>query len=562
MNSHQVNQSVVAAPTPKIHPAPKIQPTPKIQPHGGGSGMFSSLGTLAALSSSLGTLAALSSCLGILAALMFLPPTEGYATDRYPMIPMNRAFEDPANLRRMVTAAKTYASAESVDDFADVGYARAYYLLYLPALITQPDGTNDTSALMTTIRKRISRANRGGKPGAANIIKWVFTGMKKVAQGDYRPSSRMTAISMISRIDVKSEDRIARRPPEPYSAIPTVLLPIYQDTKNSDGVRAAALKGLQRYTNLTAALQTPLPAPLRDALIREMQRLITQPPPIQRDEAAHAYMQRFAIDILTALQLATDQSRGNQLGAQLVSISTDQTSHQLLALHAASRLGNVNDHLVAGGGSANKILASWSKLVSKAMDSEVNRLEALTRPRIAAHQPVAPDALAKINVQPANKNNPRQLHRRGHRQAMMGDDPMDDQGEMNQGMDNDEMNAGEMNAGEMGTGEMGRGMPGIRSSHQPPEVVMSRRKLIFVLQQLHHGAVGTRKRRLPDQTRGLMAAVSADDQVIVRQWVVQVHQLIDAINHDSTIQRDQYIDLLKKQTDHWQQLSIGLAKRS
>ncbi|QDT12332.1 hypothetical protein [Planctomycetes bacterium K23_9] len=502
-------------------------------------------------------------CMGalVLLATATFAMAPAAATERYRVMAMNPAFDDPANMRRMVSASKNYAFAESIEKFADEGYARAYYLHYLPARITQDVSMDEISDLMTTIRKRVSRSNRTGKPGARNIMGWLYKGMRPIAEGDYRPAARINAILLISRLDVVPADLMEKKPPVPSSVVPSVLLPIYQDAANSDGVRAAALKGLNRYASLAAdRLQAPEQKTLRDSLVQEMQTLLTDKSPEGRDAAAHAYLQRFAIDILAAMQASADQDRDdkkrkNGFGAQLVSISTDKSSHRLLAMHAASRLGTVRENLIGGKGASRKILASWTTLVAQAFDSEIDRLESMTRPPVAARQPRSPDAMAQAarRARPANGRGRMANRARAGQQDPRHNNPM--RNDPADGMDPTDGMMEDFPGGEM-PGGMGRPS---QFAVQPPEIVMSRRKLSFVVQQLNYGATGSRKRALLAQRRGLMAAVASEDQVVVRDWLRGLHQILDSINRDSLSTRASYLDELKSQSAKLQQLSRALS---
>ncbi|MGB7343519.1 MAG: hypothetical protein WBD20_04865 [Pirellulaceae bacterium] len=456
--------------------------------------------------------------------------TAALATENYRVVPMNKAFDDPANFRRMESAAKRYAYAESIEKFADEGYARAYYLYYLPARITQQESMGEISDLMSDVRKRVTRSNRVGAPGAQNIMRWLYSGLRPIAEGDYRPVARINAILMISRLDVVPADPSAKTSPVPSAVIPKVLLPLYQNEMNSDGVRAAALKGLRRYVNLAAE---SLEKQHSDTLVAEMKTLLEQKSPAGRDPVAHAYLQRFAVDILASLQAPT----ATEFGDQLVSLSTNDDTHQLLAVHAASRLASVPCKLQENR-TAKLILARWTSLTAEAIDQEVDRLERMTQPKPASRQPLSPDHLVQLNQ---NANKPRQGAPMA-RNAMQGDP-----GDQYDGMDSMEPDA--MDEGNFGPG-MGT-MLGNRQLAQPTEVIMSRRKLNFVIQQLHTGALGNRKSDHVDPDRGLMAAVASDDRQIIQGWLQQLQTVVDQVNSPTLRTRELYIAKLKE-------LSAGL----
>jgi hypothetical protein len=475
--------------------------------------------------------------LGIAATALLLASGQVLATDNYLIKPMKLAFDDPATMRRMNSAAKKYAYAESIKDFADEDYARVYYQEYLPARITQSENRDEISALMTDVRNRMTRAYRAGTPGAKNLTRWLYSGMRPIADGNYHPAARINAILLIARIDVVPGDPSTRRPPVPSPVIPHVLFPLYKNAANSDGVRAAALSGLRRYVNLAGPV---LKKPQQDALISEMQTLIEQSPPKGRNVLAHAYLQRFAVDILASLipWVPSDGQKqfvNNGLGAYLVGLSTDETKHQLLAMHAASRLAPVDKKLRIADGRVQKILLGWSSLATDALDREIKRLEAMTRPEPVSPQPVSAQSIVQLSQ--AAGRRPGNVPMQGQ----MGGDEMDES--IGVPLDGDDMeNPQGMPAG-WGRTRLGRGGRPI----QPPEVMMSRRKLNFVLQQFHLGVAGSRKMRLPGVPRGLMAAVTDSDRKVVRDWAIQLHQASSGINQATLFTRMQYVEELKAQ---------------
>ncbi len=497
---------------------------------------------LTAAASHLGT------ALAIAATALLLISGQALATDNYLVKPMKLAFDDPATMRRMNSAAKKYAYAESIKDFADEEYARAYYQDYLPARITQRENRDEISSLMTDVRKRMTRAYRAGTPGAKNLTRWLYSGMRPIADGNYHPAARINAILLIARIDIVAGDPTTRRPPVPSPVIPHVLFPLYKNASNSEGVRAAALCGLLRYVNLAGPM---LKKPQQDALIEEMQILIEQRPPKGRSVLAHAYLQRFAVDILASLIPLADSAGQKQfgkegLGAYLVGLSTDDTKHQLLAMHAASRLAPVDRTLPTTDGRVQKILLSWSLLATDVLDREIKRLEAMTRPQPISPQPVTAQSIVQLSQ--AAGRRPRNMP------MQRADGEMDaggmDDGFGENGRDDEAMAPGMLPAG-LGRARLGRGGRPL----QPPEVAMSRRKLNFVLQQFHQGVAGSRKMKLPDAPRGLMAAVTQADRKVVRDWASKLHEASSGINQATLFNRLLYLEELKKQRATFQQVS-------
>ncbi len=90
-----------------------------------------------------------------------------------------------------------------------------------------------------------------------------------------------------------------------------------------------------------------------------MTSLLESPAPAGRPTDAHAYLQRYAVDILDVLRAKEDKS----LGTKLISISTEPTNPDLIALYSASRLATMGPELQGQVQAPKKVLDSWSKRV-------------------------------------------------------------------------------------------------------------------------------------------------------------------------------------------------------
>jgi hypothetical protein len=467
--------------------------------------------------SRLAVLAAWFIAVGFVAAMA----TRAQGKPPYKVLPVNPALEEPSTFKKMESAAKAISQAQ---DLAAVGAAngrmgRFYFMNYVPAKITQPDAVTEISSLMKNVRDRISSAERSKKPGATPMKQWVYQGLKPIAEGNFQPAARINAILFISRLDSAPADRRAQKPPVPLSLIPADFIPIYQDKTASDGVRAAALQGLHRFVSYAAS---SLRDPLRSTLITEMQQLLDAEAPEGRGDDVHAYLQRFAVDILASLRGATDPD----LGKKLISISTETTSHDLIALHSARRLGAMSEDLKGNVASTTNVLDQWTVRAMRSFQYEIARLNARERPKPVPSQPRAADAGVSTKKDETKKTSPTMMGGMGMDDMdMMGDMGMEDMMGM-EGMDMmDEMEGMDM----MGMGMMG-GMMAVVHNPQPPEVLVSRRKLNHVLQQLHQGVSGSGKPGQPRTAGGLLAAVEDADKQIVTEWITKMEEVITALN--------------------------------
>ncbi|QDT12331.1 hypothetical protein [Planctomycetes bacterium K23_9] len=477
------------------------------------------------------------------AGIVALMASSALGQPPYKVLPLAPAFEEPANFKKMESAAKSISSARNL---ADVGrengtWAMRYFQLYVPAKITQPDGVTKITELMKNVRDRLNSAQRSNAPGATFINRWVYAGLLPIAKENYQPAARINAILFISRMDTAPANNANRTPPVPLRTIPAEFIPIYQDKTAPDGVRAAALHAVHRYVIYAAPSVVD---PLRSTLVAEMKQLLDSDPPEGRSADVHAYLQRFAVDILASLRGATDA----ELGKKLISISTETKSHDLIALHSAARLGAMSADLRGNVDSTSKVLDSWAIRAMRAFQYEIARLNAFERPKPVSRQPTAADSMASAKKDETKKS-PSAAMGRGA-MGMDGEMGMDqmgsDMGEM--GMDQMGMDMGDMGM-EM---EMGMGMGiGVQANPQPPEVIASRRKLNHVLQQLHKGVNGSGEpgvpRTLSETSSGLLGAVEAEDQALVKDWLSKMEAVITALNEPAHDTQEKWMEALDVQ---------------
>ena len=358
------------------------------------------------------------------------------------------------------------------------------------------------------------------------MLGWLYNGLKPIAVGNYSPPARINAILFIAKMNERAAVR-GQAVPVPVRFIPSLLLPIFQNEKNPDGVRAAALVGLHRYATILGPSMKP--AELA-ALNTAMMTLLKADPPEGRTDESHAYLQRFAVDILANIK--GDAALGNTL----VSISTETKKHDLIALHAAGQIATFSSQLKDI--KPDSALSGWAVRAMRSFQFEIARLNAFEGPRPAASQPASPGAI---------------VGDAGDRSKAVGG-PGGDMGmyesEMDRGGDMD-MDMG-MYENEMGMDmgmemDMGMGMGTSTRVPQPPEVSMSRRKLNYMLQQLHLGATGSGTVGVPQDPAGLLAAVAAADKPAVEAWLATMEEVVQALNNPAIGDRRTYMATLDAQ---------------
>ncbi len=458
------------------------------------------------------------------------PPVPG--AKKYDTLPLPAQLLDPAVKLRMERASKALVTARDLNGFADMTFAKGYIDTYLPAKITQPDALSEISPLINEVMQNYSRCQKAGNPGAIKMVEWLFKGMGPVAQGNYQPAARINATLVLGKLDVRAAT--GDSPPVPLKYSFPILLTLYQNSANPDGVRAAALQGLHRIALYGAGLLTQ---PEKDALAAEMKKLLDDPLPENRSAKAHAFLQRYSVDVLDLLSAPNDRT----LATQLVGISTNAEAPDLIALHSAAKFGSMGQ-LQGSVPAAATVLESWSKRALMSFEAELARLNALDHPLQAIEQP--PDPETMVVTKPAVASG---------MSGMSGMDGMSemDMGGMGSGMDGySEMDmGGSMMEGYDDTGMMGMGMGmmPLAANPQPPEVIASRRKLNHVLEQLQVGVSGSAVTGVPKTAGGLLSAVPEAEKTLVADWIATIGSVVEGLNELTLDDRTKYKAGLEEQ---------------
>ena len=475
---------------------------------------------------------------GLIVAFSLNANGQGVKYDKMKWYPQ---FDDAKTLRLMEKAASDISRAKDLSAVSNANYGRIYFSNYLPAKLTQPNALKDISKLTQSATKQLASAQRGNYPGAPQIAAWLFAGMKQVAEGNYHPAARINALVVIGRLDSKLADTTAKKPPVPYAQAFPVLRDQYLKKSNPDGVRAAALKGLHRY--ISVAFPTLRPQDTAP-IVAAMNELLDSEAPEGRDRLAHAYLQRFAVDILALLEPA----KGGTLGERLVSISTEPTRHNMIALYSLSRLSDAGGTKKAAE-NPDQVLDNLAVRAMRAFQYELARLEMLDGIGNASSQPPRPeDVVVKREDQTAYV--PGQYGGYGDDEDYEEEmDDEDDGGGFEEFMDEEEDYDEEMDDGD------GFYTSSFTGNPQPPEVKGSRRRLNHVLQQIHIGVSGSPKAGVPSRPGGILAAVADDKKRPVEKWLEAMEELVTALNNPIEDDRAKFKAMLELQIETIKELA-------
>ncbi|TWU51343.1 hypothetical protein [Rubripirellula reticaptiva] len=447
---------------------------------------------------------------------------------KYETIPMHRALTAD-KIDEVEKATKRFVSSGE----GNQGLVTAYFLYYVPAALTAADAAKDTSRIVSDVSGHISRVARSSRTDVFQKVTGdTFKGLKKVAEGNYSPSSRISAIVLMSQLDQRQADNASKTPPVPLMANLPVFMEIYSNEKNSDGVRAAALQGMNRLVTFGFPAIAP---DVRAKITADMMALLDSSPPMFRTEKVHAYLQRYAVDMLATLAPENDPT----LGQKLISISGKPENQDLIALYSASKIGRLGKSLEGKVAEPEKVLKSWSKRALAGFEAEIARIEGMERLAPVSTQPKDP----KLFLNKDAKNTARKAPR-------MGMEDMNDSMMMGgyEGMEMDDMGMGSYDDMDMGMG-YGMGMMGaVVAKPQPPEVIASRRRLNYMLQQLYQGATGSGTTGIPPKNvGGLLASLPADKKTAVADWVSSMDEVVTALNDNMLDDQTKYLEGLQDQ---------------
>ncbi|MEC7680673.1 MAG: hypothetical protein VX694_15485 [Planctomycetota bacterium] len=479
--------------------------------------------------------------LSFVAGIFMASRASGQAAFPYDSVAMPEGLKDEAVVRRVEGIAKSFATTGN----GDQAMVNGYFKVYVPAKMTAPDGIKDLTAVTQEAANLLVRAQRSNNQAVIQrITLLLLESMKGVAEGNYHPAARINAILLLSRLDRQLANPATKTPPLPLEQTLPILLSLYQDANNVDGVRAAALHGIHRHVRFGFP---GIDAESRGTITQEMTSLLNAPAPAGRNAKAHAYLQRFAVDILDLVRPAED----NSLGTQLVSISADSSRPDLIALYSAARSGAYGASMPGEVAEPKKVLNSWGQRVLHAFQSEIDRYDRMQKVKPDSDQPINPESFLESKAQETSRTS--QGTGMGGEMEMGGMDMEMEMGGMGRGSGADmEMDMDmDMDMGmDMMMGGMsgGRGGTTVEYKTQPAEVLATRKKLNYILQQVQLGMTGYPTAGIPPQNAGgLLVSAAPEQKLTVEKWVTALEGVITVLNDASLDDMDKFREGIEEQ---------------
>jgi len=426
-----------------------------------------------------------------------------------------------------------------------------YYQKYLFGKLMDPAYVAEYGSVMQSLLDDFDRAQKNRSPAAKIISNWIVRGAGIVATGNFHPSARVNATLLLAYVDEPAADQrsSSNRPPMPAADALLPLVRLYQVETNPDGVRAAALQGLKRHVAM-GAIANPQ---YKTGIAGLMLKLAESAPPAGRSPEAHAFLQRYAVDILNTL---ANPNVTPKTADTLVSLSTASEKPNLIAAYAAAKIGQ----LKPGQAKVNeptKILANWAARAAATIDQELDRLAKLDPPVAVRDQPPMPSLQTPMTGGAYGGGAGGEMYG-GPMGGDMGAGMMGPSGGEMEGMDgmSDMYGAGGADmygaggADMYGGGDMyGPGMMAPKAKPQPSEIIAGRRQINHVLQQLQFGVTGQQVTGAPRTPGGLLVVATENDKAAFDTWITTVSDVVSAINAETLDERKKFVDELKKQSD-------------
>jgi hypothetical protein len=159
---------------------------------------------------------------------------------------------------------------------------------------------------------------------------WLLKTMNAVAVNNFHPAAGINAISIIGRLN-DTKQPSGGGLPKPMASAAGPLLKAAVGGKN-DGIRAAALDGLERHLRIG---QTNWSDAQKQTVADELIKTLSEKQPIQRSNRAHAWLCGRALDLLTLIK----HKRQEEVYAYAVDRVADKTTDPLLLEKALRVIG-------------------------------------------------------------------------------------------------------------------------------------------------------------------------------------------------------------------------------
>lgn len=251
-----------------------------------------------------------------------------------------------------------------------------WYKEYYFASLTHPEHLSKWPEKRQETLKRMEQMPAGAADVHAHLLSLIRQVMLTIAKGNYHPVARYNAMLFIGQLNSKEVSLIGdKSPPHPFVQGLVDALDEFENPKQIDAVRVAALVGIHRHAVIDRLLgdeDSPL-AGLEGRIINLALGLVNaKAAPKGRTQGGHDWMRRRAIEILGALGSVGES--GKVVPALQAVLGDDETlvSIRCCAAEALGRLDYPANTTVNVADTAKKM----GEVVAHACYDEIRRVEA------------------------------------------------------------------------------------------------------------------------------------------------------------------------------------------
>ena len=414
-----------------------------------------------------------------------------------------------------------------------------YYNQYLFPKMTQPAELTNLPTMNDEILKDLRRAQSSGSTEVAKaILNWSTSNAGRLATGNYHPAVRINATLLLASLN--------DRPPGASPPLPaqSTLGPLVGAVSGPERPGRCPRGRLDRPASLDALWLNAAERQQRSQRhCRNDVELANAPVPENRTPEGHAYLQRYALDMLRVLYTEARGAGHHRCVCETIHLARCAVDHlavrhgQIATLDSSAKVPE-----------AAEVAKAWTGNVADIFVSEQQRLLAMDPPKPAAVQtgPVQP-----------------QTTRLGGMGAGMGSG-------MGAGMDSEMYSAPRttmssesmgMDYGEMAApSEAMMGMGGMSlAKPQPPEIFAARRRLIHALECLKFGLTGSRSKDPARTPGGLVSKLPQEEQQSISQMNETLLEVLAEVNNKDYDTRPKFTRMLAAQSKQLKRLSGNLA---
>lgn len=240
-------------------------------------------------------------CIGLMASPMQVMSQEeaqpeapaAAAPPAYDTRPIGEAFQNERAVRDFQKTKKEMLRGEAEYNADQI---RQYYQQYLFPKMVQVDHLEEINLVRTEIfddlfQMRTPQTRAEDRAAHVKMVADLMTGI--IERGNFHPSAKVNAALILGSLD--SEFATTKTPPVPYRAALGPLVRLVQNPP-SDGLLVAALQGLERHASVSAVRWDER---TRSNMTNVIVKVLTAPPPVRRSVAAHSYIQRKCLQLLS-----------------------------------------------------------------------------------------------------------------------------------------------------------------------------------------------------------------------------------------------------------------------